>query len=221
MKRELVIETIATTTHGRYVAEVPEGDGPFPLLIGFHGYAQNAETNLREVLQQIPNSESWIRVAVQGLHSFYNSRTQEVIASWMTRLHRELAIADNIEYVRNVVDAVRRDLPAGDPIVFLGFSQGVAMAFRAAAAIPCKGVIANGGDVPPDVATAAMSLPPVLIARGLRDEWYSSEKHDADQQALRTMGAKFEALQFEGGHECSGDFLTAAGNFLHRATTSP
>ena len=47
----------------------------------------------------------------------------------MTRQDREAAIADNIDYVDRVVAATRT---AAEPLVFAGFSQGVAMAFRAA-----------------------------------------------------------------------------------------
>jgi dienelactone hydrolase len=83
----------------------------------------------------------------------------------MTSQDRELAIADNVAYVRNVV----AQFPAARRIVFAGFSQGVAMAYRAAAAIPTTAVIALGGDVPPDVIPVARSLPPVLVGRGVRD----------------------------------------------------
>ena len=48
-------------------------------------------------------------VSVQGLHRFYQRRTNEVIASWMTRQDRELAIADNLAYVEGVIDAASRD----------------------------------------------------------------------------------------------------------------
>jgi len=38
--------TIAVETHGRYLVEVPAGGGPWPLLVGFHGYAEAAEDQL-------------------------------------------------------------------------------------------------------------------------------------------------------------------------------
>ena len=44
-------------------------------------------------------------IAVQALHSFYVPKTGEVVASWMTKLNRDEAIADNLEYVRRVVAA--------------------------------------------------------------------------------------------------------------------
>ena len=46
----------------------------------------------------------------------------------MTRQDRDDMIADNIEYVDRVVAAAA---PPGVPLVTAGFSQGVAMAFRA------------------------------------------------------------------------------------------
>ena len=69
---------------------------------------------------------------MQGLHRFYARGQGKVVASWMTREDREQAIADNLGYVNRVV--MRRCPGAGDEatVVFLGFSQGVAMAYRAA-----------------------------------------------------------------------------------------
>ncbi|HEY0872127.1 MAG TPA: hypothetical protein VGD94_01550, partial [Vicinamibacterales bacterium] len=117
---------IPTTTHGRVlVREIAE---PGLVLIGFHGYLEDAGIQMSR-LEQIPGSERWTLVSVQGLHRFYRGRTQAVGASWMTRQDRELMIADNIAYADRVIEAT---VPAGVPLVMAGFSQGVAMAFRAA-----------------------------------------------------------------------------------------
>src|SRR4029079_6945075 len=73
-------------------------------------------------------------------------------------------------------------------IVLTGFLQGVAMAFRAAAKLrtPVAGVIACGGDVPPEIESNAFSrIPAVLLGRGLRDEWYTSAKLTADENPVR------------------------------------
>ena len=96
----------------------------------------------------------------------------------MTKQDRELAIADNIAYVRRVIDAVRAEFPTRDALVFAGFSQGVAMAFRAAAHVQASGLIVVGGDVPPDVAAGTpVQLPPVLYGRGRDDALYAAEVH--------------------------------------------
>ncbi len=123
------------------------------MLIGFHGYGEDAETQL-ERLRAIPGIASWVIVSVQALHRFYERRTNRVVASWMTRQDRESAIADNIAYVQNCIDAVSTEWPTTRKIVFAGFSQGVAMAFRAATHFEA-GVIAVGGDVPPELTTNA------------------------------------------------------------------
>jgi predicted esterase len=195
--------TIPTGTHGRYLVE----PGPSErLLVGFHGYGENADVNLAAMLK-IPGIERWTVVAVQGLHRFYMFKTGEVVASWMTKQDRELALADNREYVRAVLAAI----PTPERLVFLGFSQGAPMAYRAAAAHPqANGLVALGGDLPEDVDPSA--LPPVLIGRGARDEWYSAEKFEKDLKLL--PGAT--ALQLDAGHEWTEPFSSAVGEFLER-----
>ena len=98
-------------------------------------------------------------------------------------------VADNLAYVAAALDLVPRGTTM--PIVYAGFSQGVAMAFRTATrgGRPAGGVIAVGGDVPPELLTdASLVWPPVLLARGRTEEWYTAAKHDADAAALRARG---------------------------------
>ena len=171
------VHTIAATTHGRYLVAPAEGSGPAPLLVGFHGYGEHAERHLAE-LDRLPGSARWTRVAVQALHRHYSEGARHVVGSWMTRQDRELAIADNIAYVRAVVQEVRSAHPTTGTLVYCGFSQGVAMAYRAAARCghACHGVIALGGDVPPELrADATVAWPPILIGRGRTDAWYTPE----------------------------------------------
>ena len=144
--------------------------------------------------------------AAGALNRFYNNRTQEVIASWMTRQDREQAIADNIEYVRSIIET----LHPFDRLVLLGFSQGAAMAFRTAATVNCDGVIAMGGDVPPDVTQLSA---PVLLARGERDEWYTQEKFEKDLSFLR-QHVSVTSCVFNGGHEFTDEFRETAAAFL-------
>lgn len=214
-----VERTIAATTHGRYLVAPASAPGPAPLLVGFHGYAEAAEAQL-DRLRAIPGAERWLAVAVQGLHRFYQRRSNQVIAGWMTRQDRELAIADNRAYVDAVIDAVSREWPAAPAVVFAGFSQGVAMAFRAAAASirPVSGVIAVGGDVPPEIEPAALALVrSALVCRGVRDEWHTQAVFDADVGRLRANGVDVRPLVFEGGHEWSADVARAAAAFLEES----
>jgi predicted esterase len=195
------VRIVEAAVHGRALVERRSDRW----LVGFHGYAETAETMLAQ-LGTIPGNEEWSLLAVQALHPFY-TREQKVVASWMTSLDRELAIADNVMYVRRVLD----DLNA-ERRVFLGFSQGVAMAFRAAAHLGAKGVIGLGADVPPDVTDR--SVPPALLARGTKDDWYTTEKFERDLRVLKDV----TKLEFDGGHEWTDDFRAAAGRFLARLT---
>jgi len=73
---------------------------------------------------------------VQGLHRFYRSRSEIVVASWMTKQDRELAIGDNIDYVRRAVESFGgyerlvflRLLPRGGDGVSRGCRRSDAMA---------------------------------------------------------------------------------------------
>ncbi len=210
------VHTIETATHGRYLVEPPDAPGAAPLLVGFHGYGEHAERHLAE-LRRIPGSARWLRVAVQSLHRHYSTDRRHVVGCWMTRQDRELAIADNIHYVRGVVDAVRERYAAGATLVYCGFSQGVAMAYRAAlrGGHACRGVVALAGDVPPELRSEpAGAWPPILIGRGRTDAWYTQDKLEDDLASLERAGAPAEALVFDGGHEWTAAFRNAAGRFL-------
>jgi len=206
--------TLSTPTVGRYLLD-PASREPrgAPILVGFHGYAQNADILLQE-LKGIPGAELWTFIAVQALHRFYNTKTQEVVGSWMTSQDRDQAIADNLAYVTRVIAQLRAEGHTGK-LVFAGFSQGAAMAWRAAAHLPCQGLLVLGGDLPKDVAEApVLKLPPILIGRGERDTFYSEVHLEKDLATLERLGQRVEVLRFEGGHEWGPDFLMAAGRFL-------
>lgn len=209
------VHTIEARTHGRYLVRVPNEQPPWPLLVGFHGYAEAAGDHLNE-LTRIPGTEAWLVVAIQALHPFY-TRKERVVASWMTRDDREHAIADNVDYVGRVLDRVRQEHQTKPTLVFAGFSQGGAMAYRAAAHYRADGLIILAADVPPDVVTQQrVTLPPVLIGRGIRDDWYTEAKELADVKALTNAGVHVDTCVFDGGHEWTDPFRTAASTVLRR-----
>ena len=213
---QLVERVVEARVHGRYLVSRASDAEPAGLLVGFHGYAEDAAIHL-DALRAIPDVDAWSIVSVQALHPFY-TRDQTVVANWMTRQNREHAIADNVEYVGNVLEAVRAELGVTRPLVFAGFSQGGAMAYRAAARYPSDALIILASDVPPDVlATTRVSLPPVLLGRGSDDRWYTESKHAADLDALRARGVAVESCVFDGGHEWGGAFYTAAAGHLRAA----
>jgi predicted esterase len=209
---------VPATARGRVLVREPDqAEKPWPILVGFHGYGQNAEESLEHMLGIPGAAEGWLLCSIQGLHAFYRRKTGEVVASWLTRLDRDLAVDDNVRYIADVIDRLKRDYPVGDALVYGGFSQGAAMAYRAAlrSGHPCQGVLALGGDAPPDVMKANLEgFPPILIGRGAKDEFYSAEKLAADEAALAARGLNAKICSFEGGHEWADEFREAAGEFL-------
>jgi len=213
--RPVIERTIEAATHGRYL--ISPGDGPrAALLIGFHGYGETAEEELSR-LRSIPGIDHWTVVSIQGLHQFYRRRTNEVVGSWMTRQNRELAIADNIAYASNVIRQITSECAVNPTLVMTGFSQGVAMAFRAAVALdrPIAGIISCGGDVPPELeATRLARIPAALIGRGVSDDWYTAEKLAADQNRLQAAGVALQTVVLDAAHEWTVEFSALCARFL-------
>jgi predicted esterase len=209
--------TIPATVHGRYLVDGPSTPDRqvASILIGCHGYAESADIQLAR-LQEIPGLDGWMRVSVQALHRFYRGRSEDVVASWMTRQDRDLMIADNLAYVSSIVAEVSAGSQAVPRLVFAGFSQGVATAFRAACAstVPCA-VVGLGGDIPPELDSRRLAWPRrVLIGRGMRDDWYTAEKQAAAVDRLREAGTPVEAMTLDAGHEWTAEFSAAVGRFL-------
>ena len=135
----------------------------------------------------------------------------------MTKQDREQAIADNVRYVGRALDEAKKLLEIEGPTAFLGFSQGTAMAYRAAcfSGHHCDGLIALTGDAPADIGSrGAATLQKVLIGRGTEDPWYDGAKMEGDVARLQGLGAAVETCVFEGGHEWTSEFRRAARDFL-------
>jgi predicted esterase len=202
---------IPTRTHGRVLLR--EVAQPSLVVTGFHGYMENAAIQM-DRLAALPGSDRWTLISVQGLHRFYRGRSDEVIASWMTRQDRELMIGDNVDYANAVLDRVR--LP-GVPVVSTGFSQGAAMAYRLGvrARQPIAAIVAVCGDVPPELlADSDVLFPPVLIVGGEKDDWYTAEKVKKDVAALRARSVEYEVFVHAGGHDWTPDVALAVSTFV-------
>jgi len=135
----------------------------------------------------------------------------------MTRQDRGAAIADNVAYVTKCMDAVAAEYPTLPTVVFAGFSQGVAMAFRAAASAAQRtiGVIAVGGDIPPEIAPSALErVSAALLIRGATDNWYSEKQFAEDEQRLRHSAVAVRAVTLNAGHDWAGDLNLPASQLL-------
>jgi predicted esterase len=212
---------VPATVHGRVLIE-SDGDAAVSsgVLAGFHGYGENA-ADMMDALRLIPGASAWTRVSIQALNRFYTRGDAKVVANWMTREDREQAIADNIAYVDGALAKI--EVPGFSPgrtrLVFAGFSQGVAMAYRAAlmGTRPVAGVIALAGDIPPELKTdmpPRQPWPRVLIGVGDKEEWYSADKVEHDLAFLKSRNVPHSIERFTGGHEWTDAFRAAAGRFL-------
>jgi predicted esterase len=213
---EIEIHSIPTLTHGRVMVRQARAAASRGLLVGFHGYMENAAIQMTR-LEELPDALRWTLASIQGLHRFYRGRSEDVVAGWMTREDRETAIADNLAYVAAALETVPHD-PAGR-IVYVGFSQGAAMAFRAAVRgqRTATAVIAVGGDVPPELLEdSSTAFPHVLLARGERDEWYTQAKQETDIAALTARGVSLQTVTYDGAHDWTAAAATAIGDFLRR-----
>lgn len=207
---------LSTGTHGRFLLVPPEACAPAPMLVGFHGYGECAESHLTRLIATA-GTDQWIRVSIQALHAFYRRDSRLVVGSWLTRQHRLLAMGDNVEFVNRVLDCVMADYATRGPFVFAGFSQGASMAFRAAlfARVRPVYVIAVGGDLPPEFdSTALQELSAVLLCRGHDDLWYTEEKFLSDMERLVAAKVRVEPVRYEGGHEWSAAVVEASSLFL-------
>lgn len=204
---------IDTVTHGRVLVRDALSAPARGLFVVFHGYAQSAEITMAD-LEGIDALGAWTVVSVQGLHRFYTRGDERVVASWMTRQDRELAIADNVAYVDRAIDAVAGH--TSPRVVFAGFSQGVAMAWRAAmhGRRRAAGLVTLAGDIPPDV--DPIGAPPVLIGAGLRDTWFTPAKRSLDVARLVAAGVHHEIVAFDGAHEWTDEFRRAVSRWIDR-----
>lgn len=218
---------VVTSIHGRVLIQEPEVPAAGTIVI-CHGYAQNADDALAD-LDGTPGLERWTIVAIQGLHRFYARGGQKpggdkVVASWMTRQDRELAVEDNIAYVDRALDAVldtvghpRGPQPAARSLIFCGFSQGASMAYRAAmlGGHTPSAIVALAGDIPPEVKARQLhTWPPVLIGVGDQEHWYTAPRVDEDLGFLRASGVDVTVVRFTGKHEWTQEFRHALGAFL-------
>lgn len=202
--------SIETPIHGRVL--VDDGDRGGNVLVGFHGYFENASIQMDRL--RTLDLHGWTLVSIQALHRFYRGRSEEIVASWMTREDRDDMIRDNIAYVERAIAAAAA---APARLVTAGFSQGVAMAFRAAVRGRHKAaaVIAVGGDIPPELLKDDSAVfPPTLLLRGERDEWYTAEKANADAAALEARGTRVELVTYDAGHDWTADVSEAAAGFV-------
>ena len=202
---------IPTQTHGRYLFEAGEDNGI--LLIGLHGYTEDADIQMTRLKQlEIGTGH---RCSIQGLHQFY--KQNRIAASWMTSQARDLSINNNVSYINSILDHLSQT-HTWKHLIFAGFSQGAAMAYRAAAIgkHPAKLLLINGGDIPPDLNNQQLSdLCPTLVIAGDQDQAYNSEQMLDDQKRVKDL-SQFSFATFTGPHSWPSTASDLCNTFIQQ-----
>lgn len=187
-----------------YAVHAPETNEPSALLLVLHGFGQVAAEFIKifEPLVQ----RGILVAAPQAPHQFYKSLADRSVGfSWLTRYERDQSIRDFAAYMEKFHAHLQREHRLDEQRVFvLGFSQGVSMAYRmwAHSRVPVSGIIACGGDLPPDIAERLHELSPlpVLVVHGRRDQIVPLRKAHEAQSQLSAAGVPVELFEFEGEH---------------------
>ncbi len=154
----------------RLLADLPEGPGPFPVLLGLHGYAMRAKPFLGLMRQLAP--EGFLLVSMQGLHSAFVPGA-ELSAAGERGYHWGVSEtpADNQTGHRAclaaaIAWAVERGGDAGR-VSLCGFSQPCAHNYRAS--------------LDPPHGTPFRAL--IGLCGGLPGEWVEGDGKECDDEA--------------------------------------
>ena len=174
------------------------------LLIVLHGYGQLAEHFIRK-FHQLP--ENYYIIAPEAMHHFYlNGSSGRVGASWMTKEDRINNIADNNEYLNNLVDFLNTENEFSELLV-LGFSQGGATAARwNAQRKDIDQLILWASVFPPDVEESSFSNSKNgTFVIGKHDEFYDAAAQDKEIKKYRSLS--FEIVEYDGKHDIDVETL--------------
>ena len=174
------------------------------LLIVLHGYGQLAEHFIRK-FHQVP--ENYFIVAPEAMHHFYlNGSSGRVGASWMTKEDRINNIADNNEYLNNLVDLLQKEKQFSELLV-LGFSQGGATAARwNAQRKDIDELILWASVLPPDLdASSVINIKNGSFVIGKNDEFYDAAAQAKEISKYRSLN--FEIIEYNGKHDIDADIL--------------
>ncbi len=187
------------------------------LWIACHGYGQLAGSFA--VALEALRSKERVVVAPEALSRFYlddpakrHGPDSSIGASWMTREDREREIADYVEYLDAVADAVSAETSRPLRVTGLGFSQGAATVCRWAALGRTKlaRLVVWGGTLPNDLPANGSALfrgADVVLVGGRKDKLATPEALERDQVTLSERAIAARVMWHEGGHSLSSSLL--------------
>ena len=192
-----------------YDLYVPEGDGPFPLVLGMHGYGGDKSSMMR-LLRRISETR-YAYVALQGPHQHvvYPEHREQALKygfGWASNYRFD----ESQELHRSAIATVLSDVAddsriQSDRVFLLAFSQAVAFNLRAALAAPdrVRGIVGICGGVPGDLTTNGDYRHgdfDVLMVGGSTDEFYDPDRMRKNCSELEPFVDSVELRIFECGH---------------------
>jgi predicted esterase len=177
-----------------------------------HGYGQQAERLIKK-FDQLPE-DSFV-VAPEALSRFYwDEKSGQTGASWMTKDDREFEIEDYCNYLQTVYQHYLSIVPDNCKIVLLGFSQGGATAMRWLVLNRPEKIDALqlwGSDIPADLdyksALDYLSDKKIYWIYGLNDPYINAERAEQLKKRFYQFELHPEIIQFEGAHEIDRKIL--------------
>ena len=189
------------------------GASPAPGAIWFllHGYGQLAGAFIR-YFSDLASDDSLL-VAPEAMNRFYLASPDKatgyerpVGASWMTREDRASEIADYVEYLDALFDAVTESATGSPPAInVVGFSQGGATATRwvTHGRARIDRLILWGSLLPPETDLSpghALRRARLTLVVGNRDQYIDDAALAAEQARLDAAKVPYDAIRFDGGH---------------------
>ena len=179
-----------------------------------HGYGQQAERLIKK-FDQLPE-DSFI-VAPEALSRFYwDEKSGQTGASWMTKDDREFEIEDYCNYLQTVYQHYLSIVPDNCKIVLLGFSQGCATAMRWLVLNRPEKIDALqlwGSDIPADLdyksAHEYLSDKKIYWIYGLNDPYINAERAEQLKKRFYQFELSPKIIQFEGAHEIDRKILSS------------
>ena len=182
------------------------------LWVCLHGYGQLADWFGKRFEKWA--SKERLFVFPEGPHRFYTEGTSgRVGASWMTREDRLNDIEDQFNYLETLVGEFCSALSPSCKIHVLGFSQGVATAFRwmDRSALSFSSLISWAGTFPPDIDYALhqerFNHLKIHTCFGDGDEFISAENAQKLVGQLTEQGIALTPHFYHGGHKLYLDLL--------------
>jgi predicted esterase len=213
------ISALSVKTTAYYAVQIPNGgvNDDTRLLCVLHGWGQNGRSFLRRFSSL--RDENLLIVAPQAPNQFYlDMETRKVGFSWLTTYDRNRAMGDIVDLIDGVLSEVCNELGVKTPPFMLGFSQGVSIAYRyhLLADRDVRGIVACGGDLPPDVREQVRSNDAldVLLVHGRDDGIIPFSKAEEADECLREAGHAPELLYFDGDHEIPKDVVGRIGAWV-------